>query len=157
MSPTISPEHKKLKKGGILRGFFQSPKSLSFYCPRRNLDIGFLSDEFKLTVTLDAGCVVLKDTNTVYDEKRTEIHTVKEGQPITAKVAIHSQVTMKREDETADQSNSGRNPWNTKVEASSEMWADERFFYFENHLTAWHCSEECFDRKWTKKIERFHV
>lgn len=143
--------------GGILRGFFQSPKSLSFYCPRRNLDIGFLSDEYKLTVTLDAGCVVLKDTNTVYDETRTEIHTVKEGQPITAKVAIHSQVTMKREDETADQSNSGRNPWNTRLDASSEMWADEQFFYFENHLTAWHCSEECFDRKWTKKIERFHV
>ena len=157
MSLTISHEQKKLKKGGILDLFFQSQKLLSFYCPRRNLDIGFLSDEYKLTVTVDGGCVVLKDTNTVYDDTYTEIYTVKEGEPNTAKVAIHGQVTMKREDETADQSNSGRNPWNTKVETSSEMWADERFFYLENHLTAWHCSEECFDRTWTKKIERFHV
>jgi len=123
----------------------------------RNLEIGQLSDEHKLSVCMDAGCVLLKDTNTVYDETNTEIYTIKEGEPTTAKVTIQGQVTMKREGESAEQEDSGHNPWDTRVQASSEMWADAQFFYLKSKLLAWHGREECFDRTWTKKIERFCV
>lgn len=123
----------------------------------RSLHIGQLSDEYKLTVTMDAGRFLLKDTNTVYDQTNTEIYTIKEGEPTTAKVAIQGQVMLKKEGESADQGNSGHQPWDTKVQASSEMWADEQFFHVNSHLTAWHGSETCFERTWSKKIERFHV
>ena len=140
-----------------LKSFFLKLKLLLLFCLLRSLHIGQLSDEYKLTVTMDAGCVLLKDTNTVYDETNTEIYTIKKGEPSTAKVAIQGQVTMKREGESADQENSAHHPWDTKVQASSEMWADEQLFYVDSHLTAWHGCEACFDRTWTKKIERFHV
>ena len=110
-----------------------------------------------MTVSLDSGCFVLKDTNTVFDEINTEIFTIKEGEPTTAKVNIRGQVTMQRECATANQENGGRNPtWDTRVQAFSEMWADEQFFYLKSQLTAFHGSETCFDKTWTKKIERFY-
>ena len=127
------------------------------FCVFRNLEIAQLSDEYKLTVSVDSGCVHLKDTNTVYDEINTETFTIKEGEPNTAKVSIQGQVTMKREDASAEQEDSGHNRWDTRVQATSEMWSDEQFFHLKSHLTAWHNSETCFDKTWTKKIQRFYV
>ena len=122
----------------------------------RNLEISQLNDEYKLTVVLDEGCVVLKDTNTIYDETNTETFTIKDGEPKTAKVSIRGHVTMKKDSEAAGQKDCELNPlWDTRVEAISEMWSDEQFFYLKSQLTAWHGSEECFDKTWTKKIERF--
>ena len=123
----------------------------------RNLEIAQLSDEYKLTVSLDAGCVVLKDTNTVYDETNKETFTIKEGEPTTAKVTIQGQVAMKKDDESAGKEDCGLNLWDTRVQASSEMWSDEQFFFLKSQLTAWHNNEACFDKTWTKKIERFYV
>ncbi|KAL9954970.1 hypothetical protein ACROYT_G042561 [Oculina patagonica] len=123
----------------------------------RNLEIAQLSDEYNLTVSIDDGCVLLKDTNTVYEETNMETFTIKEGEPTSAKVAIQGQVTMKREDKSAERDDSGPNRWDTRVQASSEMWSDEQFFYLKSQLTAWHENEKCFDKTWTKKIERFYV
>jgi len=124
---------------------------------KRNLEIAQLSDEYTLTVSLDAGCVVLKDTNTVYDETNVETFTIKEGEPNTAKVIIQGQVALKKDDETADKEDCGPNRWDTRVQALSEMWSDEQFFYLKSQLTAWHNNEECFEKTCTKKIERFFV
>ncbi|XP_044162726.1 putative serine esterase Mb1866c isoform X1 [Acropora millepora] len=122
----------------------------------RNLEISQLNNEYKLTVFLDEGCVVLKDTNTIYDETNTETFTIKDGEPKTAKVSIRGHVTMKKDSEADGQEDCELNPlWDTRVEAISEMWSDEQFFYLKSQLTAWHGSEECFDKTWTKKIERF--
>ena len=128
-----------------------------FFLNIRNLEIAQLSDEYNLIVSLDAGCVVLKDTSTVYDETNIETFTIKEGEPNSAKVAIQGQVTMKKDDETADKEDSGLDRWDTRVQASSNMWCDEEFFYLKSQLTAWHNNEACFDKTWTKKIERFHI
>ena len=86
-----------------------------------------------------------------------EIFTIKEGDSTTAKVTIQGQVALKKEDQIAEQGDNRRKRWETRVQASSEMWCDEQFFYVKNQLTAWHNSKECFDRIWTKKIERFYV
>ena len=123
----------------------------------RSLEIGQLSNEYKMSVSVDTGCVLLKDTNTVYDETNAEVFTITEDEPTTAKVAIQGQVTMKREGESADQENSEHDLWDTRVQAFSEMWADEQFFYLKSQLKAWHGIEACFDKTWTKKIERFYV
>ena len=123
----------------------------------RNLEIAQLSDEYNLTVSLDDGCVVLKDTNTVYDETNVETFTIKEGEPKTAKVTIQGQVVLKKDEETADKEDSGLNRWDTRVQALSEMWSDEQFFYLKSQLTAWHNNEACFDKTWTKKTERLFV
>ena len=64
---------------------------------------------------------------------------------------------MKKEGHTAKQEDSGHSRWDTRVQASSKMWCDEQFFHLKSQLTAWHCNEECFDKTWTKKIERFYV
>ena len=70
---------------------------------------------------------------------------------------MQGQVTLKKEDESAEKDDSGHNHWDTRVQTTSEMWCDEEFFYLKSQLTAWHNSEECFDKTWTKKIERFYV
>ena len=116
-----------------------------------------LSDEYKLAFSFDRGCALMKHTNTTYDDVRTETFTIKEGEPNTAKVTIQGQVTLKKENESTEQEDSGHNRWDTRVQATSEMWSDEQFFHLKSHLTAWHNSETCFDKTWTKKIQRFYV
>ncbi len=108
-----------------------------------------------MAVSSDLGCVLLKHTNTIYDDARTETFTVKEGEPNTAKVSMQGQVTLKKE--SAKKEDNGLNRWDTRVQTSSEMWSDEQFFYLKSQLAAWHNSEACFDKTWTKKIERFYV
>lgn len=123
----------------------------------RNLEIGQLSDDYRLTVSLDSGCYNLKDTNTTYDEINTETFTIKEGDPVSSNVYIQGQVMMKKEGDTAEEKGSGHSCWDTRVQASSEMWCDEHFFHLKSQLTAWHCNEKCFEKQWTKEIGRFYV
>ena len=56
------------------------------------------------------------------------------------KARLH--VALKKEDQIAEQGNSRRKRWETRVQASSEMWCDEQFFYVKNQLTASHYSKE---------------
>jgi len=124
----------------------------------RALEIDQLSDIYKLTLSTDSGCILLKDTDTIYDEMHTEMYTIKEGEPTTAKVTIQGQIVLKVEDESADQKDDvGHDRLDTRVQALSEMWSDEKFFYLKSQLMAWHNNEACFDKTWTKKIERFYV
>jgi len=88
----------------------------------------------------------------------TEIYTIKEGEPTTAKATIQGQIVLKVENESTDQKDDvGHDRLDTRVQALSEMWSDEQFFYLKNQLTAWHNNEACFDKTWTKKFERFYV
>ena len=70
---------------------------------------------------------------------------------------MKGQCTVKKENDPAEEEGSGLNQWDTRVQALSEMWSDEQFFYLKSQLTAWHNNEACFDKTWTKKIERFFV
>ena len=115
-------------------------KDVPFLC--RTLETCQLSDEYKLSFTTDFGCFHLKDTNRIYDSIRKEIFTIKEGDSTTAKVTIQGQVALKKEDQIAEQGNCRRKRWETRVQASSEMWCDEQFFYVKNQLTALHNSKE---------------
>ena len=86
------------------------------------------------------------------------MYTIKEGEPTTAKVTIQGQIVLKVEDESADQKDDvGHDRLDTRVQALSEMWSDEQFFYLKSQLTAWHNNEECFEKTCAKKIERFFV
>ena len=123
----------------------------------RALEIDQLSDIYKLTLCTDSGCILLKDTNTIYDEIHTELYTIKDGEPSTAKVTIQGQIVLKIEGESTDERDVDHERLDTRVQALSEMWSDEEFFYLKSQLTAWHNDEACFDKTWTKKIERFYV
>ena len=124
----------------------------------RALEIDQLNDIYKLTLSTDSGCILLKDTNTIYDEMHTEMYTIKEGEPTTAKATSQGQIVLKVEDESADQKDDvGHDRLDTRVQALSEMCSDEQFFYLKSQLTAWHNNETCFEKTWTKKIERFYV
>ena len=116
-----------------------------------------VSDEYKIAVSNDLGCVLLKHSNIIYDDMKTETFTIKEGEPNTAKVSMQGRVTLRKENESAEEDDSGLNRWDTRVQTSSEMWSDEQFFYLKSKLTAWHNDERCFNKTWTKKIERFYV
>jgi len=70
---------------------------------------------------------------------------------------MKGKVTVKKENDSAVEQGSRLNRWDTRVQALSEMWSDEQFFYLKSQLTAWHNNEACFDKSWTKKIERFFV
>ena len=101
--------------------------------------------------------MLLKDTNTIYDDLRTETFTIKENEPNTATVTMKGLVTVKKENDSTEGEGSSLNRWDTRVQALSDMWCDEEFFYLKSQLTAWHNNEACFDKTWTKKIERFYV
>ena len=112
---------------------------------------------YRLTIVQDDGCVLLKDTGTLYDEKITEVYTVTEDEPTSARVAIDGEVKLKR-DSSADQevaAAAGASPvWDTRVQTHSEMWADGTKFYVQTSLRAFHQDVEVFANAWKESVER---
>ena len=117
-----------------------------------------LSGSYTLTYFKDSGCVLLKDSGTIYDETTKEVYTVSEDEPTSARATIKGEVKMKK-DASADCKSAGGNTavWDTSVQALSEMWADEKNFHIRSTLIAFHQTQEVFSKTWNETIERFYV
>ncbi|WP_058306210.1 CocE/NonD family hydrolase [Gracilibacillus massiliensis] len=68
--------------------------------------------------------------------------TIKENDPLSAKVTCEWELNVGRED------------WQTKLESFSEMTSDQDNFYLVNRLIAYENNKEIFQKEWKKTIKR---
>jgi hypothetical protein len=78
----------------------------------------------------------------IYDSVITNIFSIIEGQPLSAKVECKRQIEISRWD------------WQTRVETSSVMTSDKEYFYLTNLLDAYEGQVRVFTKSWTRKIHR---
>ncbi|MCM3637490.1 CocE/NonD family hydrolase [Sporosarcina luteola] len=93
----------------------------------------------------DEGARKLHDNGIEYGSTNRNVYTVKEGEPLTAKVQCDWTLSV------------GRGEWQTSLETTSVMTADEENFYLMNRLIAYEGEEEIFNRKWETKVPREFV
>jgi hypothetical protein len=78
----------------------------------------------------------------IYDSLITNIFSIAEGQPTSARVECRRQIEISRAD------------WETRVETTSVMTSDKHHFYLTNVLDAFEGQERVFTKSWTRKIHR---
>jgi predicted acyl esterase len=78
----------------------------------------------------------------IYDSVITNIFSIVEGQPTSARVECKRQIEISRGD------------WETRVETSSVMTSDRHDFYLTNILDAYEGQVRVFTKSWTRKIRR---
>ncbi len=78
----------------------------------------------------------------IYDSVITNLFSIVEGQPTSARVECRRQIEV------------GRDDWQTRVETSSVMSADREYFHLTNVLDAYEGTARVFTKSWTKKIRR---
>jgi putative CocE/NonD family hydrolase len=78
----------------------------------------------------------------IYDSVITNIFSILEGQPTSARVECRRQIEISRGD------------WQTRVETSSVMTSDKDYFHLTNVLDAYEGQVRVFTKSWTRKIRR---
>jgi putative CocE/NonD family hydrolase len=78
----------------------------------------------------------------IYDSVITNIFSIIEGQPTSARVQCERQIEISRED------------WETRVETSSVMTSAKEYFHLTNILNAYEGQVRVFTKSWTRKIRR---
>ena len=78
----------------------------------------------------------------IYDSVITNIFSIMEGKPTSARVQCERQIEISRGD------------WQTRVETSSVMTSDKDHFYLTNILDAYEGQVRVFTKSWTRKIPR---
>jgi hypothetical protein len=78
----------------------------------------------------------------IYDSVITNIYSISEGQPTTARVECQRQIAI------------SRGEWETRVETSSVMTSDQNYFHLTNILDAYEGQVRVFTKSWTRKIPR---
>ncbi|HUI89069.1 MAG TPA: CocE/NonD family hydrolase [Anaerolineales bacterium] len=78
----------------------------------------------------------------VYDSVITNIYSIIEGQPLSARVHCKRQIEVSRGD------------WITRVETSSIMTSDKEYFHLTNTLDAYEGQVRVFTKSWARKIRR---
>ncbi|HCW35083.1 MAG TPA: peptidase S15, partial [Staphylococcus sp.] len=100
------------------------------------------TNEWELRDYSDEGLRTLKDSHITYGTENLNIYTIKEDDPLSAKVQCDWKVIVKDDD------------IDTEVETFSTMTCDEDYYYLYNKVVAYNEGEQCFSKTWKKKIER---
>ncbi|WP_020008100.1 CocE/NonD family hydrolase [Salinicoccus albus] len=90
----------------------------------------------------DEGLRTLTDAHITYGTKNHNVYTVKENDPLSAKVECDWSVIVKDDD------------IDTEMITTSIMSCDENYYYLTNRLTAYNNGEKCFSKTWEKQILR---
>src|SRR5699024_648763 len=98
--------------------------------------------EWMLDDFSDEGLRTLTDTHITYGTKNHNIYTIKENNPLSAKVECDWRVVVKDDD------------IDTEIVTKSIMSCDENYYYLTNILSAYNNEEECFSKTWKKQVER---
>ena len=107
----------------------------------RKFDYDVVNGRLQMTDRIDEGRNRLSN-GIIYDSVITNIFSIVEGQPTSAKVECRRQIEISRED------------WMTRVETSSVMTSDKDHFHLTNILDAYEGQERVFTKSWTRKIRR---
>lgn len=100
----------------------------------------YILDDFS-----DEGARRLPATGIEYGSTNRNIYTITEEDPLSAKVQCDWTLTV------------GRGEWQTRLETTSTMTADETKFYLVNLLTAFDGDQEVFNKVWKTVIPRDHM
>lgn len=100
------------------------------------------TNEWVLDDFSDEGLRTLTDSHITYGTKNHNVYSIKENDPLSAKVKCDWSVIIKDDD------------IDTEIVTESIMTCDESYYYLVNILTAYNNGEECFNKKWEKQIKR---
>ncbi len=112
---------------------------------KRNISYDVTSRELRMVDYIDEGKFKLNRNGLTYGKTIKNIYTIKEGEPLSAKVECERKVEISRGD------------WSTSLETYSAMTADENNFYLNNVRSAFAGEKSFFSKSWTKVIGRRHV
>jgi hypothetical protein len=107
----------------------------------RTFDYDVVQGRLQMTDWMDDGRNRLSN-GIIYDSVITNIFSIVEGQPTSARVECRRQIEISRDD------------WITRVETSSLMTSDKDYFHLTNVLDAYEGLERVFTKSWTRKIRR---
>ncbi|WP_342510418.1 CocE/NonD family hydrolase [Sporosarcina sp. FSL K6-1522] len=111
----------------------------------REIVYDVVSNVWTLDDFSDEGARKLYINGIEYGSTNRNRYTIEEGNPLSAKVQCDWTLTL------------GRGEWQTSLETTSTMTADENTFYLMNELTAYEGEVEVFHRVWTEEIPRDHM
>lgn len=108
----------------------------------RNITHDLIEDAWKLEDFSDEGERKLPENGLQYGSINKNMFTIKENDPLSARVTCEWELTV------------GRDDWQTKLESYSEMTSDETTFYLTNTMVAFEKDKEVFHKTWETEIPR---
>lgn len=108
----------------------------------RDITKRLTTNEWELRDYSDEGLRTLKESHITYGTENLNVYTIKEDDPLSAKVQCDWKVIVKDDD------------IDTEVETFSTMTCDEDYYYLYNKVVAYNKGEQCFSKTWKKRIER---
>jgi hypothetical protein len=111
-------------------------------CRTRKVHHDLIHGVWTLDDYSDEGARRLLKNGMEYGSTNRNIYTIKEGDPLSAKVRC--EWTM----------NIGRGDWQTYLESVSTMTADAKHFFITNELTAFEGENQVFTKTWKTEIPR---
>ena len=93
----------------------------------------------------DEGLRTLTETNITYGSTNHNVYTIKEGDPLSAKVECDWTVQVKDSD------------IDTNVVTKSVMSCDADNYYLYNEMTGYSNNEQCFYKTWNKMVPRYYT
>ena len=105
----------------------------------------------------DTGKEFIPKTGTTWCEKVTHVYTISDEKPNQPKVNVSGQTTF-----TVTPTQEKLNSWpdlscDVLLDYDTEMTSDEKYFHLFHHIRAIEGGHICFEKSWTKDIERFFV
>lgn len=111
----------------------------------RNVIKKLTTDEWVLDDFSDEGLRTLTETNITYGSTNHNVYTIKEGDPLSAKVECDWTVQVKDSD------------IDTNVVTKSVMSCDADNYYLYNEMTGYSNNEQCFYKTWNKTVPRYYT
>lgn len=111
----------------------------------RNVIKKLTTDEWVLDDFSDEGLRTLTDSNITYGSTNRNVYTIKEGDPLSAKVECDWTVQVKDSD------------IDTNVVTKSVMSCDADNYYLYNEMTGYSNNEQCFYKTWNKTVPRYYT
>ena len=111
----------------------------------RTITYDVVTGRLQMVDRIDDGRNRIISNNIVHDSVITNIFSIVEGQPLSARVQCNRQIELSRGD------------WHTRVEIMSIMTSDADHFHLTNVLDAYEGQVRVFTKSWTKEIPRDKV
>lgn len=99
-------------------------------------------DKWVLEDYSDEGLRTLTDLNITYGTENRNVYTIRENDPLSARVECDWKVVLQDDD------------IDTEMRTRSVMSCDEDYYYLFNELVAFNNGEACFSKTWKKQISR---
>jgi putative CocE/NonD family hydrolase len=117
-------------------------ESLRMESNTRTLTYDVASGRLEMLDILDDGRNRLLENGIVHDSLTTNLFSIVEGQPLSARVQCNRKIEISQGD------------WNTRVETLSVMTSDSGYFHLTNVLDAYEGQVRVFTKSWTRQIPR---